>query len=84
MKKSLKLIAIAASLTLITGVAVAPSAQAAKIKLCLALDTGGVDDRSFNEGAWKGAQASTVSTAEYLSAASSADFAPNIKAFVDK
>jgi len=84
LKKSLKLIAVAASLTLIAGVAVAPSAQAAKIKLCLALDTGGVDDRSFNEGAWNGAQASTVSTAEYLSAASSADFAPNIKKFVDK
>ena len=84
LKKSLKLIAVAASLTLITGVAVAPSAQAAKIKLCLALDTGGVDDRSFNQGAWEGAQASKVATAEYLAAASSADFAPNIKAFVDK
>ena len=84
MKKSLKLMAVAASLTLITGVAVAPSSQAAKIKLCLALDTGGVDDRSFNQGAWSGAQASTVSTAEYLPAASSADFAPNIKKFVDK
>ena len=84
MKKSLKLIAVAASLTLITGVAVAPSAQAAKIKLCLALDTGGVDDRSFNQGAWEGAQASKVATAEYLAASSSADFAPNIKAFVDK
>jgi basic membrane protein A len=84
LKKSLKLIAVAASLTLITGVAVAPSAQAAKIKLCLALDTGGVDDRSFNQGAWEGAKSSKVATAEYLAAASSADFAPNIKAFVDK
>ena len=84
LKKSLKLIAVAASLTLITGVAVAPSAQAAKIKLCLALDTGGVDDRSFNQGAWEGAKSSTVANAEYLAAASSADFAPNIKAFVDK
>jgi len=37
--------AVVASLTLITGVAVAPASQAAKIKLCLALDTGGVDDR---------------------------------------
>ena len=36
--------AVVASLTLITGVAVAPASQAAKIKLCLALDTGGVDD----------------------------------------
>jgi basic membrane protein A len=84
LKKSLKLIAVAASLTLITGVAVAPSAQAAKIKLCLALDTGGVDDRSFNQGAWDGAKSSPVANAEYLAAASSADFAPNIKAFVDK
>lgn len=84
MKKSLKLIAVAASLALITGVAVAPTAQASKIKLCLALDTGGIDDRSFNAGAWAGAKASTVSTAEYLPAASSADFGPNIKSFVDK
>ena len=84
LKKPLKLMAVVASLTLIAGVAVAPSAQAAKVKLCLALDTGGVDDRSFNEGAWKGAQASLVSTAEYLPASSSADFAPNIKKFVDK
>lgn len=84
LKKSLKLIAVAASLTLISGVAVAPTAQAAKIKLCLALDTGGVDDRSFNQGAWEGAKSSPVANAEYLAAASSADFAPNIKAFVDK
>jgi basic membrane protein A len=84
LKKSLKLIAVAASLTLITGVAVAPSAQAAKIKLCLALDTGGVDDRSFNQGAWDGAKSSKVANAEYLAAATPADFAPNIKAFVDK
>jgi len=76
--------AVVASLTLITGVAVAPASQAAKIKLCLALDTGGVDDRSFNQGAWSGAQASTVATAEYLPASTSADFAPNIKKFVDK
>ena len=84
MKKSLKLMAVVASLTLISGVAVAPASQAAKLKLCLALDTGGVDDHSFNQGAWEGAQASTVSTAEYLPAATSADFAPNIKKFVDK
>lgn len=84
MKKSLKLIAAVASLTLVTGVAVAPASQAAKIKLCLALDTGGIDDRSFNASAWAGAQASRVATAEYLPAASSADYAPNIKTFVDK
>lgn len=84
LKKSLKLISVAASLALITGVAVAPASHAGKVKLCLALDTGGVDDRSFNQGAWEGAKSSPVADAEYLAAASSADFAPNIKAFVDK
>jgi basic membrane protein A and related proteins len=84
LKKSLKLMAVVASLTLITGVALAPASQAAKIKLCLALDTGGVDDRSFNAGAWAGAQGSRVSNAEYRPASSTADFVPNIKTFVDK
>jgi len=84
LKKSIKLLAIIASTALVAGVAVAPASQAANIKLCLALDTGGVDDHSFNAGAWAGAQASKVSDAEYLPATSSADFAPNIKKFVDK
>jgi basic membrane protein A len=84
LKKSIKLLAIIAATALVGGVAVAPASQAAKIKTCLALDTGGVDDHSFNAAAWAGAQASTVSTAEYLPATSSADFAPNIKKFVDK
>ena len=46
--------------------------------------TTGAAASAFNQGAWSGAQASTVSTAEYLPASSSADFAPNIKKFVDK
>ena len=84
LKKSIKLLAIIAATALVGGVAVAPASQAAKLKLCLALDTGGVDDHSFNAGAWAGAKASTVATAEYLPSTSSADFAPNIKKFVDK
>ena len=43
-----------------------------------------MDDHSFNAGAWAGAKASTVATAEYLPSTSTADFAPNIKKFVDK
>ena len=70
---------------MVVGVAVAPSSEAAKIKACLALDTGGVDDHSFNASAWAGAQASTgVASVQYLPATAAADFAPNIKKFVDQ
>ena len=85
MKKTFKLITLVAAATMVVGVAVAPASQAAKIKTCLALDTGGVDDHSFNASAWAGAQASTaISDVQYLPATSAADFAPNIKKFVDQ
>jgi basic membrane protein A len=54
----------------------------------LALDTGGVDDKSFNAASWAGAKAAAKAnknvTVSYLPAASGADFAPNIKKFVDQ
>lgn len=87
MKKSLRYVAVLAATTFAVGVTVAPAATAATpVKACLALDTGGVDDHSFNASAWAGANAakSSSTTVEYLPATSSADFAPNIKKFVDK
>jgi basic membrane protein A len=86
LKKSLKFVAVLAAATLAFGVA-APAANAAtKTKACLALDTGGVDDKSFNAASWAGAQAAKSGSVsvEYLPAASSADYAGNIKKFVDK
>ncbi len=84
MKKSIKLVTLLAAATLVAGVAVAPASQAAKIKACLALDTGGVDDHSFNASAWDGAKSTAgIADVQYLPSASSADFAPNIKKFVD-
>jgi basic membrane protein A len=86
LKKTSKLVVVlaAASLT-VGGVAMAPASHAAKIKACIALDTGGVDDKSFNASAWAGAQAaSSVASVEYLASTSDADYAPNIKKFVDK
>jgi len=66
----------------------APTANAAATKACLALDTGGVDDKSFNASAWAGAQAAEKAnksvTVKYLSATSDADYAPNIKKLVDE
>ena len=86
MKKTLKFVAVFAAAALAFGVS-APSANAAGTKACLALDTGGVDDKSFNASSWAGAQAAAKAnsaiTVEYLPAASSAEFKPNIKKFVD-
>ena len=87
MKKSLRYVAVLAATTFAVGVTVAPAATAAtSVKACLALDTGGVDDHSFNASAWAGAQTAKSSkvSVEYLPATASADFAPNIKKFVDK
>ena len=88
MKKS-KLVAILAATTVAVSLALVPAATAAtKTKACLALDTGGVDDKSFNAASWAGAKAAAKAnknvTVSYLPAASGADFAPNIKKFVDQ
>ena len=88
MKKS-KLVAILAATTVASSLVLVPAATAAtKTKACLALDTGGVDDKSFNAASWAGAtgiaKANKNVTVSYLPAASGADYAPNIKKFVDQ
>jgi basic membrane protein A len=86
LKKTTKFVAVLAAATLAFGFS-APSANAAGTKACLALDTGGVDDKSFNASSWAGAQAAAKANSaikvEYLPANSSADFKVNIKKFVD-
>ena len=88
MKKS-KLVAILAATTVAASLTLVPAATAAtKTKACLALDTGGVDDKSFNAASWAGAQkiakANKNVKVSYLPAASGAEYAPNIKKFVDQ
>ena len=87
MKKTIKFVAVFAAAALAFGAA--PAATAANAtKACLALDTGGVDDKSFNASAWAGAQAAAKAnpsiTVKYLAATSDADYAPNIKKLVDE
>lgn len=89
MSKKLRVLSIIAASTLVAGVAVAPAAQAGtKQKVCVALDTGGINDKSFNQTSYAGALAAKskgyASTVEYLPAKSNADYAPNIKKFLDK
>ena len=86
MKKTFQFVAVLAAAALAFGSA--PVANAAATKACLALDTGGVDDKSFNASAWSGAQAAAKAnsavTVKYLAATSDADYAPNIKKLVDE
>ena len=87
MKKTIKFVAVFAAAALAFGAA--PAATAANAtKACLALDTGGVDDKSFNASAWAGAQAAAKAnknvTVKYLAATTDADYAPNIKKLVDE
>ena len=76
MKNTLKLMAILASSALVL-TSCGTSSESAGAKACLALDTGGVDDKSFNASAWAGAQAAAEENADievkYLAAATDAD-----------
>jgi basic membrane protein A len=87
LSKKLRVLSIIAASALVAGVAVAPTAQAAtKQKVCLALDTGGINDKSFNQLSFEGAKIARTkgwaSSAEYLPAGKSYD--ENVKKFVDK
>jgi basic membrane protein A len=86
LKKTLKLFTVVAAAATLVGVAVAPASQAAKPSACLALDTGGIDDHSFNASAWAGAQASkSIADVSYVVAsASNPDYAAEVKSLVDK
>ena len=57
------------------------------LKACQITDTGGIDDKSFNETAYKGlldAQEEFGVEPLYLESTSEADYEPNILAFIDQ
>ena len=58
-----------------------------EFKIGLVTDTGKVDDKSFNQSAWEGAQAGTAAipgaTANYIETEESKDYANNIQLFLD-
>jgi len=88
LKKSYKVVVAIAAASLLTPVAVAPANAATKQKVCVALDTAGINDKSFNQTSYEGAKAAKAagyaSAIEYLPAKSGADYVPNIQKFVDK
>jgi len=87
LKKSHKLVVAIAAASLMVPVALAPAnAAGVKQKVCVALDTGGINDKSFNELSYAGAKSAKAkgyaSSVEYLPAGKSYD--ENVKKFVDK
>ncbi len=61
------------------------TAEAIAYKACEVTDTGGVDDRSFNQSAWEGAlraEAELGVEVKVLESQSAADFEPNINSLV--
>jgi basic membrane protein A len=60
------------------------SAATAPLKACMVLDTGGVDDRSFNQSSWAGLQAANKINKNiaisYVPSNSQNDYAPNLAA----
>jgi basic membrane protein A and related proteins len=65
----------------------APTASPIAYKACMVSDTGGIDDNSFNENAWKGmtdAQAKLGIEVKFLESSSDADYAKNINQFISE
>jgi basic membrane protein A len=62
---------------------------AAKFTGCMVTDTGGIDDKSFNQSSWQGMQAAAATdpskiSVTYVPSTTSANYAPNISTFVRK
>jgi len=64
----------------------APASTAAKFKACMVTDTGGIDDKSFNQSSYQGlteaAAADPNVTAQFLPSTTTADYASNITSFI--
>jgi basic membrane protein A len=62
-------------------------APASKLKIGMATDVGGVNDKSFNQSAWEALKKVTADTGaetKYLESKGDADMEPNLKAFVSE
>ncbi|MFZ0625153.1 MAG: BMP family ABC transporter substrate-binding protein [Acidimicrobiia bacterium] len=59
------------------------------IRACQVTDTGGIDDKSFNQTAWKGVtdaidQGYATEDSDYLESQADTDYAPNIQSWLDE
>lgn len=86
------LMAVAALAAVFTVTSCAPkTGKGAKVKVGFVTDTGGIDDKSFNQGTWEGiklfAQENNLKEGtdiKYLQSSADADYIPNLSTFADQ
>ena len=65
-----------------------PAVDGSSTKACEVSDTGGIDDKGFNQNAWEGMQAADeefgLEEIKFLESTSDADYERNIQTFVDE
>ena len=98
MRHAIKIVAVVATAgLLLAGCGSKPSSSSGgsstassspKFTACMVLDTGGVDDRSFNQSSWAGMQAAAKNDpgikVSYVSSSSQNDYTPNLNAETSK
>jgi basic membrane protein A len=72
-----------------TGGSSGSGTSASKYLACMVVDTGGVDDKSFNQSSWEGMQGAAAADSgklqvTYLPSQSSADYATDITTFIGR
>ena len=71
----------------LAGAAAAPAAELKKVTVGQVTDLGGIDDKSFNQTAWKGVQDAEKelgATGKYLESQQQSDYAKNLQQFVSE
>ena len=78
--------AAAASTSASTSASSPAAASGAKLLGCMVTDTGGINDKSFNQSAWQGMQEAAAAnpniTVKYLQSTTQSDYVPNINTFL--
>ena len=78
----------AASSTPAGGSTATGAAAGGKLLGCMVTDTGGINDKSFNQSAWEGMQQAAAAnpniTVKYLQSTTQSDYVPNINSFLSE
>jgi basic membrane protein A and related proteins len=78
--------AASASTSASTSASSTGAATGAKFLGCMVTDTGGINDKSFNQSAWQGMQEAAAAnsniTVKYLQSTTQSDYVPNINTFL--
>ena len=86
-----KIVALLLAVVMVLSLAACGGKEASsgsKLKIGMVTDVGGVNDQSFNQGAWEGLQAlakeDSTFTVNYLESKTDADYTGNIQTFIDE